>query len=87
MSEHLACQGNTSAQRQHVERCADLLVVAPRRKTLAQLATLELPGVDASNLADFFRTSPWEPDDLRLPLLEFLSRYLKDHSGDPTCPR
>jgi DDE superfamily endonuclease len=76
----------TTAQRQHVERCADLLVVAPRRKTLAQLAALELPGVDPSNLADFFRISPWDPDDLRLPLLEFLIRYLKDHNGDPTCP-
>jgi hypothetical protein len=74
------------AQRQHVQRLADLLVVAPRRKTLAQLAALELPGVDPSNLADFFRISPWDPDDLRLPLLEFLIRYLKDHSGDPQTP-
>jgi hypothetical protein len=75
-----------TTQRQHVERCADLLVVAPRRKTLAQLAALELPGVDPSNLADFFRISPWDPDDLRLPLLEFLIRYLKDHNGEPATP-
>lgn len=75
-----------TAPRQQVERCADLLVVAPRRQTLAQLAALELPGVDPSNLADFFRISPWDPDDLRLPLLEVLIRYLKDHSGEPTCP-
>jgi hypothetical protein len=76
----------SAAQRQHVERCADLLVVAPRRKTLAQLAALELAGVDPSNLADFFRISPWDPDDLRLPLLEFLIRYLKDHNDDRGCP-
>jgi hypothetical protein len=63
-----------------------MAVVAPRRKTLAQLAALELPGVDPSNLADFFRISPWNPDDLRLPLLEFLIRYLKEHNGDPHCP-
>ena len=76
----------STPQRQHVERCADLLVLAPRRKTLAQLAALELPGVDPSNLADFFRISPWDPDDLRLPLLAFLSRYLREHNGDPDCP-
>ncbi len=74
------------AQRQHVERCADLLVVAPRRKTLAQLAALELPGVDPSNLADFFRISPWDPDDLRLPLVALILRYLKAHNPEPALP-
>jgi hypothetical protein len=76
----------TAPQRQHVERLGDLLVVAPRRKTLAQLAALELTGVDPSNLADFFRISPWEPDDLRLPLLRFILRYLKEYNSDPACP-
>jgi len=76
----------STPQRQHVERLGDLLVVAPRRKTLAQLAALELPGVDPSNLADFFRISPWDPDDLRLPLLEFILAYLKGHNSDPACP-
>jgi hypothetical protein len=76
----------STAQRDHVQRFADLLVVAPRRKTLAQLAALELPGVDPSNLADFFRISPWGPDDLRLPLLDFVLRYLRQHSRDPRCP-
>src|SRR4051812_2637090 len=77
----------SAPQRQHVERCADLLVLAPRRKTLAQLAALELTGVDPSNLADFFRISPWDPDDLRLPLFEFILAYLKGrNSGEPACP-
>jgi hypothetical protein len=66
-------------QLRHLERFADLLVTAPRRKTLAQLAVQELDGVDASNLADFFRISPWDPDDLRLPLIEFILGYLKQH--------
>jgi hypothetical protein len=66
-------------QLRHLERFADLLVLAPRRKTLAQLAAQELDGVDASNLADFFRISPWDPDDLRLPILAFIFRYLKEH--------
>jgi len=64
-------------QMSHLARFADLLVVAPRRKTLAQLAAQELDGVDASNLADFFRISPWDPDDLRLPLIDFIFAYLK----------
>jgi hypothetical protein len=76
----------TAPQRQHVERFADLLVVAPRRKTLAQLAALELPGVDPSNLADFFRISPWDPDDLRLPLVELVLRYLTAHNPTPALP-
>jgi hypothetical protein len=64
-------------QVRHLERFADLLVVTPRRKTLAQLAAQELDGVDPSNLADFFRISPWDPDDLRLPLIAFLFQYLR----------
>src|SRR5271165_4648481 len=76
----------SAPQRQHLERFGDLLVVAPRRKTLAQLAALELPGVAPSNLADFFRISPWDPDDLRLPLIEFIIDYLKGRTNDPTCP-
>lgn len=76
----------SAPQRQHVERCADLLLVAPRRKTLAQLAALELPGVDPSNLADFFRISPWDPDDLRLPLVELVLRYLKTHNAEQALP-
>ncbi len=55
----------SAPQRQHLERFGDLLVAAPRRKTLAQLAALEFPGVGPSNLADFFRIRPWDPDDLR----------------------
>ena len=76
----------SSPQRQHVERFGDLLVVAPRRKTLAQLAALELPGVDPSNLADFFRISPWDPDDLRLPLLEFIIGLSQGAQQRPELP-
>jgi hypothetical protein len=51
-----------------------------RGKTLAQLAALELDGVDPSNLADFFRISSWEADDLRIPLFVFLLHYLSSWS-------
>jgi hypothetical protein len=66
----------TAPQVQHLQRFADLLVIAPRRKTLAQLAALELDSVDPSNLADFFRISPWVSDDLALALLRFVLDYL-----------
>jgi hypothetical protein len=76
----------SAPQLEHVQRFADLLVVAPRRKTLAQLAALELDGVDPSNLADFLRISPWQPDDLCLPLLRFLIRYLRERNPAPRTP-
>ena len=70
-------------QVRHLERLADLLVVAPRRKTLAELAAQELDGVDASNLADFFRISPWDPDHIHVRICEWVFQYLKTHNG--TC--
>jgi hypothetical protein len=73
-------------QMRHLERLADLLVMAPRRKTLAQLAAQELDGVDPSNLADFFRISPWDDQDLRVHLLELILNYLKKHNQSCTEP-
>jgi DDE superfamily endonuclease len=76
----------TVPQLRHVERLADVLVMAPRKKTLAQLVGLELRGVDASNLADFFRISPWDADDLRLPLVMFILGDLAKRVTDPSLP-
>ena len=76
----------TAPQRRHLERLADLLVMAPRRKTLAQLVAQELDGVDASNLADFFRISPWDDQDLRVHLLELILDYLKKYNQGCTEP-
>jgi len=70
----------------HLQRLADLLVVAPRRKTLAELAAQELDGGDASNRADFFRISPWDADDLRLPLIATLLHYRKTHQRHKALP-
>jgi hypothetical protein len=64
-------------QTDHLRRLADVLVVAPRRKTLAELAATELDGVDPSNLADFFRISPWDPDTLYVSLCELVLRDLQ----------
>ena len=70
-------------QLEHCQRFSDLLVVTARRKTLAELAAQELDGVDASNFADFLRISPWEADDLRIPLFVFILRYLASRGIDP----
>ncbi|MGF1582850.1 MAG: transposase [Gemmataceae bacterium] len=41
------------------------------------MATEELLGVDPSNLPDFFRISPWSPEELQKALLRFLFSFLK----------
>lgn len=76
----------TAPQMRHLERLADLLVLDTRRKTLAQMCAEELDGVDPSNLADFFRISPWETDHLRLAVLQLIIRYLKEHNHDFSKP-
>jgi DDE superfamily endonuclease len=73
-------------QLRHLERLADLLIVTPRRKTLAELAAQELDGVDPSNLADFFRISPWDADAIRLPLVVAILHYLKCRQRNQAAP-
>lgn len=73
-------------QLRHVERVVDMIMVTTRKKTLAELVLQELDGVDASNVADFFRISPWDADDVRLPLLAFLLRDLGQRLKDRSLP-
>lgn len=68
-------------QRQHLLRVADALITCPRRKTLAQLHAQHLDAPDVSNLADFFRLSPWAADDLRRPLRDFALQDLLGRRG------
>jgi hypothetical protein len=73
-------------QTAHLQRLADVLVMAPRRKTLAELAATELDGVDPSNLADFFRISPWDADTLYVHLCELVVRDLRQRLRDGQEP-
>ena len=73
-------------QTDHLQRLADVLVMAPRRKTLAELAATELDGVDPSNLADFFRISPWDADTLYVHLCELVVRDLQQRLRDGQDP-
>jgi len=58
-----------------MSNAAPICSCGPTPQDLAQLAALELPGVDASNLADFFRISPWDSDDLALALVRIPHPY------------
>lgn len=59
-------------QQRHVINVADALLVCESRKTLAALQRQFVEAVDPSNMADFFRISPWVAEDLRRPLGTFM---------------
>jgi hypothetical protein len=52
-------------QRQHMLNLADALLVCEDEKTLAALQRQFIEALDASNLADFLRISPWRAEDVR----------------------
>jgi len=51
-------------QRRHLLRTADAIVVCEGRKTLANLYRQWVEAPDASAVADFFRVSPWEAEEI-----------------------
>jgi hypothetical protein len=51
-------------QRKHLLRTADAIVVCEGRKTLANLYRQWVEAPDASAVADFFRVSPWEAEEI-----------------------
>ena len=51
-------------QRKHLLRTADAIVVCEGRKTLANLYRQWVDAPDASAVADFFRVSPWEAEEI-----------------------
>ena len=55
-------------QQQHVHNLADALLVCENTKTLAALQRQFVETVDASNMADFLRISPWQANEVRQKL-------------------
>ena len=55
----------TQPQREHLVRTMDGLIACESSKTLAKLSRLFWEAPDPSNLADFFRDSPWDEKELR----------------------
>lgn len=51
-------------QRRHLLRTADAIVVCEGQKTLANLYRQWVEAPDASAVADFFRVSPWEAEEI-----------------------
>lgn len=76
----------SAPQAAHLERFIDAIVVAPRRKTLADLACLELDGIDPSNFADWLRISPWDSSTLRLRVATWVIKYLLKDMGNNKKP-
>ena len=61
-------------QRRHVLNVTDSLIVGEGRKTLSALSRLFVRQPDPKNMADTFRESPWQAEDIRQPLKRFLIR-------------
>lgn len=59
-------------QRQHLLRTADAIIVCEERKTLANLYRQWVEAPDASAVADFFRVSPWEAEEMNRALQTFV---------------
>ena len=55
-------------QRKHLLRTAEAVVVCEGRKTLANLYRQWVEAPDVSAVADFFRVSPWEAEEIRRAL-------------------
>ncbi len=66
--------GFSPAQTRHALNCIEaLLVCLSKHKTLSALTRLlRLPHADEFALADFFRSSDWDDDGLRIALVKFL---------------
>ena len=59
-------------QRKHLLRTADAIVVCEGRKTLANLYRQWVEAPDASAVADFFRVSPWQAEEIYRALGPFV---------------
>ena len=55
-------------QRQHVLNLADALLVCEDEEILAALQRQFIQALDASNMADFLRISPWKAEAIRSAL-------------------
>lgn len=77
----------TQPQRQHMLNMADALVVCEATKTLAALQRQFVQAVDASNMADFLRISPWHAAEVRDVLRRYqVNRLLADAAESDQPP-
>jgi hypothetical protein len=67
-------------QLRHVLNVVDSLIVGEGHKTLSALSRLFVRRVNPKNMADTFRESPWQAEDIRQPLKRFLIRTVFEMS-------
>jgi len=74
-------------QRKHLLRTVDAIVVCEGRKTLANLYRQWVEAPDASAVADFFRVSPWEAEEIYQALGPFaiadMLRRAEEEGAEP----
>jgi hypothetical protein len=64
----------------HLTNVADALLVCDTERTLAALHRQFVESVDPSNMADFFRISPWQANVVRERLQAFLVQWATDQA-------
>ena len=67
-------------QRRHLTNVVDALLVCDTERTLAALHRQFVETVDPSNMADFFRISPWQANIVRQRLQTFLVQWAIDQA-------
>lgn len=74
-------------QRKHLLRTADAVIVCEGRKTLANLYRQLVDAPDVSAVADFFRVSPWEAEEICQALKSFtiadMLQRAKEEGAEP----
>ncbi|MBI2954493.1 MAG: transposase, partial [Chloroflexi bacterium] len=65
----------SAPQMRHLTNSADALLMCETEKTLAALHRQFVQSVDPSNIADFYRISPWQANSVRRRLQSFLVNW------------
>jgi len=74
-------------QLRHVTRVADALITTEGSKTLSALYRHIVDDPCPKAAADTFREAPWQADDLRIPLRQFLVQQAFDMAQAEDAPR
>jgi len=74
-------------QQRHITNVADALIVCESRKTLANLYRQFVDTTDSSAVADCFRVSPWNAEDVRGLLRPFVMQDLLARAQTLGAPR
>ena len=70
-------------QLRHLTNVVDALLVCDTKRTIASLHRQFVETVDPSNMADFFRISPWQADIVRQRLQAFMVQWAIDQTPSP----